>query len=90
MEDIELSLDTPDGTADCRFEPDAERKDLYHLTILYPNIINGYSRSEIFCYDLVWDQGLKSFVFCDDEAGLHPKIRKMEKQLSDALLTRKI
>jgi hypothetical protein len=51
---IELNIDTPDGLADCRLELQENEKGYYYeATILYPHIINGFSRSEIYCYNFI-------------------------------------
>lgn len=81
---VEISLDSPDGIIDCRLEPQREDGVLsYSATILYPNVINGYSRSEIFCYNMV-KRGSEYF-FDNNEDGVHPKIQELEKQISDAI-----
>ncbi len=82
---IELTLDSPDGVIDCRLEPQTNEGELaYSATILYPHTVNGYSRSDIYCHTMRQDANTNSFVF---EAGeeIHPKIRKLEEQLSEAI-----
>ncbi|MCW3124216.1 MAG: hypothetical protein JWQ38_3708, partial [Flavipsychrobacter sp.] len=78
---LEIGLDSPDGTIDCRLEPQRDNGILsYSATILYPGMINGYNRSEIFCYTMV-KQG-SVWVFDTNEDGIHPKIQKLEEQLA--------
>lgn len=84
-EAIELSLETPNGIADCRLDADEETEGLYHATILYPNVVNGFSRSEIFCYDLEWMPAENQYRFVSHEEGIHPQIMKLEKNCSDEL-----
>jgi hypothetical protein len=87
-EEIEISLDSPDGVIDCRLEPQkADGALSYSVTILYPNVVNGYSRSEIFCY-ILRQQG-HAYVFDMNEDGVHPKIQKLEAQLSHAIMNAK-
>ncbi len=83
QEPIELALDSPDGIIDCRLEPQRNEAGVYYAaTILYPNIVNGYNRSEIYCHNLLPTAGGYYF---DDSDDLHPKIKRLEKQLSDAI-----
>ncbi len=85
---IELSLESPDGIIDCRLEP--QRNDgtlFYNATILYPHIVNGYSRSEIYCHDIRFEPETGSYHFETGEDGIHPKIRKLEAQISDAIIS---
>ncbi len=53
-EPIELVIESPDGIIDCRLEPQWINDELsYSVTILYPQMVNGYNRSEIYCYTLL-------------------------------------
>jgi hypothetical protein len=84
---IELTVDSPDGVVDCRLDlvvPE-EGEEYYTATILYPNTINGFSRSEIFVYDLKRDADGDSYSFQYGDEGIHPKIMKLEGQLSEAI-----
>lgn len=84
MEAIEIAIETIDGTADCRAEPMAGDDGVYfNVTILYPNTSNGYHRSEVYCHDM---HGTRAggFFFNDTEE-IHPKIKRLEPQLSAAL-----
>jgi len=84
-ETIELALDTADGIADCRLEPyETDGGIVYSATILYPNIVNGFSRSEIYCHDMVWNAGAKTYGF-DPNDEVHPKVMKLEGQIVAAL-----
>ena len=82
---IELILETHDGTIDCRMEPETTNGiSSYSVTILYPQQGNGYSRSEIFCYNMQAEaDGVYRFAMTDD--GIHPKIRVLEVQLASAI-----
>ena len=85
---IEISLESADGIIDCRLEPQRENGvPSYSVTILYPNVINGYSRSEIFCYNMR-KQG-NVYVFDSNDDGIHPKIQRLEAQLSDGIANAK-
>lgn len=77
---IETSIATKDGIADCRIE--LQENDTYHITILYPNLVNGFSRSEIFCYDMRKKDDAEGYEFIYEEEGIHPKILKMEAEIS--------
>jgi hypothetical protein len=85
---IELSLDSADGIIDCMLELQKDRNDIYYnVTILYPQVVNGYGRSEIFCHDMKRNsQG--EYYFEEGEKGLHPKIKKLESRLSDEIISR--
>ncbi len=88
MEEIEISLDSPDGVIDCKLElQNTDEALFYSVTILYPNVVNGYSRSEIFCYNMR-QQG-NAYVFDMNEDGVHPKVQKLEAQLSHAIMNAK-
>lgn len=83
QEPIELALDSHDGIIDCRLEPQRNEAGVYYAaTILYPNTVNGYNRSEIYCHNLLPTAG--GYVF-DDSDDLHPKIKRLEAQLSDVI-----
>ena len=83
---IELSFDSPDGIIDCRLEPEhADGKLFYTATVLYPNVVNGFSRSEIYVYNLQFDPATAGYFFDAGEDGVHPKIKKLEKQISNAI-----
>jgi hypothetical protein len=81
---IEISIETPDGTADCRLEL-MEDNDVYYYnaTILYPHIVNGYSRSEIHCMDVYRDG--TDYYLKAGEGGIHPKLKKLEGQIAAAI-----
>jgi hypothetical protein len=83
---IEISIDSEDGIIDCRLDLNRpeEGKPYYTVTILYPHIVNGFSRSEIYCYDMKKENG-DTYSFSATEEGIHPKILKLEKQLSAAI-----
>lgn len=82
---IELSINTPDGLADCRLElQDGERGYYYEATILYPHIINGFSRSEIYCYNFI-PTGNGQYQLQETEDGIHPKIKRMEEVIASAI-----
>jgi hypothetical protein len=87
-EPIELSLDSPGGLIDCRIEPEVteDGNTLYSVTILYPNMIDGFSRSEIYCHTMVQDPATHSFVFIEDEKGILPKISALEPHISEAII----
>lgn len=82
---LELTLDTADGVADCRLEPQRNETELfYSATILYPHVVNGYSRSEIFCHDLRCVGASADYLF-ESGTDIHPKIKKLEAQISAAI-----
>ena len=82
---IELALESPDGIIDCRLEPQTNDGTLtYSATILYPHTVNGFSRSEIYCHTMQLDARSNSYVF-DAGEEIHPKISKLETQLSAAI-----
>ncbi len=84
-ETIELAIDTPDGIADCRLEPnETDGGIVYSATILYPNVVNGFSRSEIYCHDMVWHEDQQTYAFNTAEE-IHPKVLKLEGQLAAAV-----
>lgn len=85
-EDIELAIESPDGTIDCRLEPimDEDTRQLhYSATILYPDMVSGFFRSEIYCHNLV--RGANGYTF-DVNEDVHPKIQKLEGKLAEAIL----
>jgi hypothetical protein len=80
---IELALDSRDGIIDCRLEPQRNDAGLFYAaTILYPNTVNGFSRSEIYCHNMLPAAGGYSF----EGEDIHPKIKKLEGQLSAAIM----
>jgi hypothetical protein len=82
---IELNIDTPDGLADCRLElQDSEQGYYYEATILYPHIINGFSRSEIYCYNFI-PTGEGQYRVAETEDGVHPKIKLLEEKIALAI-----
>jgi hypothetical protein len=84
-EPIELALESADGIIDCRVEPVEDEAGLYSATILYPNVINGFSRSEIYCHNLLLDKKTGNYFFETNDNTLLPKIRKLEAQISAAI-----
>jgi len=83
-EDIELAIDAPAGIIDCRLEPQRSDAGLYYAaTILYPNMVNGYNRSEIYCHNMHPAAGGYRF---EESGDIHPKIKLLEAQLSAAIL----
>ncbi len=83
---IELAIESPGGIIDCRVEPvcDDEGQQYYTATILYPNIVNGFSRSEIYCHNLSRDTKTGQYFF-EDAEDIHPKIKKLEAEISKAI-----
>ncbi len=85
--DIELAIESIDGIIDCRLEP-LENEDgqlYYSATILYPDMMSGFFRSEIFCCDVVKERNGSGFVFAAPD-DMHPKILKLETELSNAIV----
>jgi hypothetical protein len=83
---IELIVEAEDGIIDIRLEPQRIEGDLFYTaTILYPNIVNGYSRSEIFCYDLIYDTETGNYHLEASDNDIHPKIRKLEQRISHVI-----
>jgi hypothetical protein len=78
---LELAIETTDGTADCRAEINPETGSI-NITILYPYMANGFTRSEVYSHDMQLENG--EYVFSDGEE-LHPKIKKLEARLSEAI-----
>lgn len=85
-EAIELSIDSADGVIDCRIEPvEDEGGEIYFsVTVLYPNMVNGFSRSEIYVYNMHRTGATGTYQFEGDE--IHPKVKKLEGQLSGAIV----
>jgi|GEM_PF-3031466 len=85
---IELSLDSPSGLIDIRIEPDTDddRPASYSVTILYPNMASGISRSDIFVHTMLIDPSTLAFHFLDDEKGIHPKVLAIEADISTAIV----
>ncbi len=81
---IETNIETTDGTADCRLE--LLEDGTYDVTILYPNIVNGFSRPQVFNYIMKASAEGDNYEFAYAE-DMHPKIQKLESQISD-LVTR--
>jgi hypothetical protein len=86
QEDIELAVETPQGTADCRLEHKEEGIHAYSATILYPNMVNGYNRSEIYCFTVVYDPKTKTSVFESMEDSIPAKIQQLEPHISAAII----
>ena len=84
---IELSLESAEGVIDCRLELQEEEgvAPYYNVTILYPQVVNGYGRSEIYVHDMKANSD-GSFYFEEGDKGLHPKIKKLEARLSDEIV----
>ena len=86
-ESIELILESPEGTIDCRLEPHQNETELsFSVTILYPNTVNGFSRSEIYCHNLRRGTKMGDYFFERGDSEIHPKIKKLETQLSNAIV----
>ena len=82
-EDIELALESADGTIDCRLEPtmNEDTNELYYsATILYPDMVSGFFRSEIYCYDLIRKGSM--YVFNEP---VEDKIKSLEVKLGEAV-----
>ena len=82
-EDIELAIGSADGVIDCRLEPkrNEDTDELYYsVTILYPDMVSGFFRSEIYCYDLVRVGGV--YVF---DSVVEEKIKVLEGMLGEAV-----
>ena len=90
-EAIELAFESPEGIIDCRIEPVQDETELsYSVTILYPNIVNGFSRSEIYSHNLTRDTKTGKYFFESGDDTILPKIRKLEQQLSIAIISARI
>ncbi len=86
-ETIELILEVPEGIIDCRLEPQRNDAELsYSATILYPNMVNGFSKSEIYCHNLRRGTNRGDYFFEAGEDAVLPKIKKLETQLSKAIV----
>jgi hypothetical protein len=86
QEDIEVSFEENGNTIDCRLEPmEGENGIYYTVTILYATLVNGFPRSEIFCYDMIKDNATGNYEFKMHEEGIHPKIQSLEARLSDTI-----
>jgi len=84
---IELTLESADGIVDCRLEPHGNETEVsYSATILYPGTTNGYSKSEIYCHNLRRGTKMGDYYFETGESDIHPKIKKLETQLSNAIV----
>jgi hypothetical protein len=84
---IELVFESLEGIIDCRLEPVKNGSELsYSATILYPTVVNGYSRSEIYCHNLRRGTAMGDYFFEAGEDPLHPKIKKLETELSHAIV----
>lgn len=84
-EPIEISIDTPDGIADCSLELyQTDEATWYNVTILYPNIVNGFSRSEVYVHNMV-PLGNGSYHFDPMDENIHPKIKKLEDRLAKVI-----
>ena len=82
---IETSIDTPDGIADCRLELYYDGKAYYYnATILYPNVINTFSRSVVYSHDMFADATGK-YQFSPMDENVHPKIKLLEGDLAKAI-----
>lgn len=83
---IEIYIESAGGTIDCMLEPQRSDTDFfYSTTILYPEMANGYGRSEIFYADIRPSVDGNRYEF-DNTEELHPKILKLEREISDAIL----
>jgi hypothetical protein len=83
---LELTLESPYGFVDCRIEPKNEEDvNIFSVTLLYPNIVNGFSRSEIYCHDMQFEPETGAYYFEGSE-DIHPKIMKLEKKISDEII----
>ena len=86
-EAIELTFESPDGIIDCRLEPQVIDDELsYSATILYPNVVNSFARSEVYCHHLRRGTKMGDYYFEGADAML-PKIKKLETQISKAIVS---
>ena len=84
-EEIELTLESADGTIDCRLEQEEnDNGSFYAVTILYPTKVNGYERSDIFCHNMLRNASTGAYSF-DRNEDIHPKIKRLEAQLAAAI-----
>lgn len=87
METIEVVIETEDGTVDCCLETESDqRQTRYQTTVLYPDIVDGYSRSAIYCNVMINSGNGAGWMFDESEGPLHPKVRKLETKLSQAIV----
>ena len=87
-EAIELTFESPEGLIDCRLEPQKNDTEIsYSATILYPAIVNGYSRSEIYCHHLRRGTVMGDYFFETGADAILPKIKKLETQISRAIVS---
>lgn len=86
-EAIELTFESPEGIVDCRLEPQRNEDELsYSATILYPNTVNGFSRSEIYVLHLRRGTKMGDYYFETGADPILPKIKKLETQISKAIV----
>jgi hypothetical protein len=86
MESIEIVIETEDGTVDCNLETDTDqRHSKYQTTVLYPDIVDGYSRSAIYCNVMIKSGNGAGWMFDETEGPVHPKVSKLEQRLSQAI-----
>ena len=86
-EPIELTFESPDGIVDCRLEPMRSDDELsYSATILYPNVVNGFPRSEVYCLHLRRGTKMGDYYFENGSDAILPKIKQLENQISKAIV----
>ena len=79
IEPIEISIETADGIADCSLElHHTDDGTYYSVTILYPNIVNGFSRSEVYVHNMHPDND-GNYEFDPMDENIHPKIKKQKR-----------
>jgi hypothetical protein len=85
---IELSLNSPNGLIDCRIEREHtdDEQERYSVTILYPNIVSGFSRSEIYCHTMAPDPTTGTYHFLEDDIGIHPKVQALEADIAASIV----
>ena len=84
---IELIFESPEGVIDCRLEPQRNEDELfYSATILYPNIVNGFSKSEIYCHNMRRGTKMGDYFFETGDDAIPQKIKKLEPQISKAIV----
>ncbi len=84
---IELTFESAEGIIDCRLDPHQSENELsFSATILYPNTVNGFSRSEIYCHNLRRGTKQGDYFFEHGENPLHPKIKELETRISNAIV----
>ena len=81
-QDIEISIKSEDGIADCQLE--TEDGITFSALILYPHQVEGIYMSKVYEYTLVPGTN-NTYTFSEDDI-VHPKIKPLETQLSDAIL----